>query len=338
MNTRKAKLLLIYNNVDISQELSEYMTGWTYTDNMSGAADDLQISLENRDLLWISDWVPEKGATLSAGIIRENWNEEGKNDSLRLGTFDIDEIEASAPPSTAVFKSVSIPESSSLRGENKNRAWEKTKLSVIANDISKQAGLGFFYDTDYDPEYDRIDQTEESDLSFLMSLCKNAGLCLKVTDKQIVIFDEQKYEAKEPIGDIVRDTSKIKYYQGRTTMNDVYSSCLVKYHDPNKNEVIQYKFTPKNPPKTNRVLVINERVSSIRDAEILAKKRLRQKNKKTTIFTVTIPGDLRYLASLTVNISGFGYFDGKYVITTCTHSQRNGFETKLKLRKCLEGY
>jgi phage protein D len=338
MQARRASLQLTYENVDISADLQPHLSGWNYTDNLSGQADDLQLTLEDREQLWTGDWMPEKGATVRAKIVQENWDQDGKTDELYLGQFEIDEIEPSGPPSTVVVKSVSVPESSSLRGEAKNRAWEKTNLSVIAGDVAGGAGLELFYDTDDDPEYDRAEQTEQSDLEFLMKLCDDAGLCLKVSDVQIVIFDEQKYEQQDPVDTIVKGQALIKSYRGRTTLTGVYKSCRVEYHDANGDENITAEYAPPNPLITGRVLVINERVSSIAEAEKLAKKRLRNENKNGTTFTITLVGDLRYLAGLTVNLSGWGAFDGKYIITQAAHGQQSGYETTLELRKCLEGY
>lgn len=329
---------MLYNNIDISAYLQPFLVGWTYTDNMSGQADDLQITLENTEQLWSGSWMPEKGATLKAKIIQENKKMFGTRDEVDLGLFEIDEVECSHPPSRATIKAISVPESSSLRGEFKNRAWEKTKLSVIAGDIANGAGLKLFYDTEDDPEYDRIEQTEETDLAFLMRLCNDAGLCLKVSGAQIIIFDEQKYESQAPFTRVMIGEGYIKEYRCRTTINGVYKACRVEYHDPNKKQKILYTFTPPNPPKTNRILVVNERVSSIKEAERLAQKRLRQQNKNATTVDLSLLGDVRFLAGLTVRLVGFGVFDGNYVIVQATHSQESGYNTKLKLRKCLEGY
>lgn len=338
MNARRARLLLTYENVDISADLQPHLLNWTYADNLSGQADDLQITLEDREALWIGSWLPEKGATLKAKIIRENWRGDKKTDELYLGTFEIDEIETNYPPSSVSIKAISIPESSSLRGQAKTRAWEKTKLSVIAQDIAGKAKLKLFYDTVDNPEYDRIEQTEESDLAFLMRLCNDAGLCLKVSDAQVVIFDEQKYEQQEPVTTIKKGETNIKSFHGRTTLSGLYKSCRVDYHDAGKKSQIKHEFTPPNPPKTGRVLVVNERVASVKEAERLAKKRLRQENKNGVTVSLTLLGETKYLAGLTVLLTGFGAFDGKYIIVQATHGQQNGYETSLELRRCLEGY
>jgi len=338
MEARRAYLTLVYDNVDISADLQPHLVSWTYTDNLSGQADDLQVTLEDKAQLWVNDWMPDKGAILKAKItqLHKKWSEEISE--MSPGLFEIDEIESSYPPSVVIIKGLSIPESSSLRGESKNKAWEKTKLSVIAADITKKAGLKLFYDTADDPDYDRVEQTEESDLVFLMRLCNDAGLCLKATDAQIAIFDEQKYEKQEPFTRVQKGEAYLKSYRFRTTLNGLYKSCRVEYHDANKKQTIKYTFTPPNPPATGRVLVVNERVASVKEAERLARKRLRQENKNAITASMTLMGDVRFLAGLTVRMVDFGVFDGNYIITQVTHSQQSGYETGIELRQCLEGY
>lgn len=335
--TRRAKLLLKYNNKDISADLAPFLLDFSYTDYASGKADDLQISLEDRGGLWRSSWMPDKGATIKASILTQNWEREGQIKKLPLGTFEIDEIECSGPPDTVKIKAVSVPVSASLRGEDKTRAWEKIKLSTIAKDIANGAGLKLLYDAEYNPVYDRIEQTEESDLAFLLRLCEDAGLALKVTDKQIVIFDESKYEKQPPITTIIRGKSPVISYSGISETREIYSSARVEYQGSDNKKGIKYTYTPSNRPKTGKTLVINERVTSIAEAEQLAKMRLRQKNKEEVKFNLTMMGDIRLVAGVTVKIKGWGNFDGKYFVETAEHSGP-GYTVKLELRRVLEGY
>ena len=45
------------------------------------------------------------------------------------------------------------------------------------------------------------------------------------------------------------------------------------------------------------------------------------------------------MAGITVQVSGYGAFDGKYIIETATHSvSKSGYKTDLTLRRVLEGY
>ena len=140
MEPRTSSIKILYNNKDISTDISKYIKSINYTDNLSGEADDLQITLEDRQGLWQSAWMPEKGATLEVSIITSRWNNlESQNDTLRLGYFEIDEITSSEPPREVQIKSVSIPDNSGLRGEERSRSWEKTKLYTIASDIATDA-------------------------------------------------------------------------------------------------------------------------------------------------------------------------------------------------------
>jgi phage protein D len=336
---RQAWLQVQYENADITADLQPHLKGWTYTDNLSGQADDLQITLEDRQQLWIGDWFPDRGAKLKATIKRNNWNDDNKEDELPLGTFEIDEIESDFPPSEVKIKALSVFQSTALKGEDKNRAWEKTKLSVIANDIAVGAGLTLYYDVQDDPEYDRKEQTEQQDLPFLQKLCQDAGLALKVSDEQIIIFDEAKYEQQAPIMTIDRLKFPIKKYNGRATINDTYSACQLKYRSPKGRKNYNYTFNPANPPPVKRVLVLRERFDSLNEAERKAKKALREKNSQAWQFTITILADLRLLSSMVVTLQNFGKFDGNWIITQATHGQStSGYEVNLQLRRCLEGY
>ncbi|MDX5091602.1 contractile injection system protein, VgrG/Pvc8 family, partial [Lactobacillus crispatus] len=268
----------------------------------------------------------------------ENWEQDGKTDNLDLGQFEIYELEVRFPPSIVSIKAISVPNSSSLRGERKNRAWEKTKLSVIAGDLASKAGLKLFFDGE-NVEYDRIEQTEESDLVFLMGLCNDAGLCIKITDKQLVIFDEEKYEQRPAIDTIKRDAPNIKSFQMQTTTQGLYRACRVSYHSPKGKKKYSYTYTPPKAPKTGRTLYINQRVSSIKEAQRLAKKKLRETNRNAMVASMTMIANNVYLAGHTLNLQGFGArFDGKYIITQITRSQGNGYEMNMEIRKCLEGY
>lgn len=336
---RRAQLKLKYEKTDISADLAPHLVGFSYTDHASGKADDLQITLDDREGLWRGAWFPDKGAMLTASLIVKNWDKLEEEQELPLGTFEIDEIECSGAPYTVTIKAVSVPESTSLRGQDKTRAWEKTTLKTIAADISGGAGLSLLYESAEDPKYDRREQTEQSDLSFLQKLCNDAGLSLKVTAGQIVIFDDSKYETMDPVMTITRNESNILKFSATSSLRDTYSACRVKYHNARKKQDVDYTFTPPNKPATGKTLVINEKVASIAEAETLAKKKLREKNKEEVKVSMTLPGSILLVGGVTVKISGWGKFDGKYFTEQGNHDAGgSGYTTKVDLRRVLEGY
>lgn len=122
-------------------------------------------------------------------------------------------------------------------------------------------------------------------------------------------------------------------------MNDTaYSSCHVSYTDPATGKVIEYTYTPRDSDKSGQVLEINEKVSNREEARQLAMKRLRQKNKSEYTANFTLVGDVLLVAGVTVNVSGFGMFDGKYIIEQAVHTVSSGYKVSIKLHRVLEGY
>ena len=99
---RRVSAIIKYDNKDISASLMPYVKSISYRDAMSGQADDLQITLEDRAGLWQSAWMPELGATLDVSLVTENWQDAGMlPQALRLGTFELDEITSTGYPSEA---------------------------------------------------------------------------------------------------------------------------------------------------------------------------------------------------------------------------------------------
>lgn len=236
LNVSAGRCLVIikYNDKDISADLQQYLKNVSYTDNMSGEADDLQLTLEDKAGLWQSSWMPETGATLDVSVKLLNWQGIGEQ-LVRFGLFEIDEITSSGMPSEVQIKAVSVPDDNNLRGAERTRSWEKAELKRIANDIATEAGLTLYYDVkEYNPVIDRAEQTEQSDLSFLYKLCADHGLALKICDKQVVIFDEADYEAAEAVALVPKPKASysigslkvldmLKSYSLRSKVRDVYN-------------------------------------------------------------------------------------------------------------------
>lgn len=348
MDTRRATAVVLYNNTDITADLNKYLKSISYTDNLSGEADDLQITLEDRAGLWESAWMPDKGATLDVSIVLHEWDGL-KNYVQRLGLFEIDEITSSGYPSEVQIKAVSVPDNNNLRGAERTRSWEKAELKRIANDIATEAGLTLYYDVkEYNPVIDRAEQTEQSDLSFLYKLCADYGLALKICDKQVVIFDEADYEAAEavalvpkPKGSFSAGSLKVldmlKSYSLRSKVRDVYKSCHVKYQDSSTKQKIEATFAAPDK-KIGKTLEVNEQVASIADAERLAKKKLREKNSDEVTGSFSFLGNPELAAAVNIQLSGFGAFDGKYIITKAQHDISSGYTTSIDVRRCLDGY
>lgn len=344
MNARRTEIRLTFDGTDITADINKYFQSLSYTDNESGKTDDLQVSLDDREGVWLGNWLntpsASKGAELSAVIIQKNWNSDEKDRVLDCGVFQLDSIDASGPPGKVTMKGTSIPYSSTIRTQKKTKAWEKFQLSKIANEIAAKNGFRCMFESAFDPFYTRTEQVQESDIVFLQRLCRNAGISLKVTAKIIVLFDAAAYEQKSAVRTIKRGSADVLSFSFSTNLHDTsYSKCHVSYTNPNTGATIEYTYTPKDADKSGQVLEVNEKVSSREEARQLAMKRLREKNKDEFKASFSLVGDAGLVAGVTVQVSGYGAFDGKYIIETAGHSVSNsGYKTDLTLRRVLEGY
>ncbi|WP_443683438.1 phage late control D family protein [Phascolarctobacterium faecium] len=171
---------------------------------------------------------------------------------------------------------------------------------------------------------------------------------MKISDKKIIVFDEAKYEAEKAKitivkpGTVYKKESGMKYlfvgtgYSLRTKIRDIYAACRVSYQHGSSKSNIEATYTVIG--KKGKTLQVNEQVESVAAALNLAKKRLREKNKDEVTGSLNMLGNFVLLSGVTVNLLGFGAFDGRYLITRASHDIGSGYTTNIDVRRCLNGY
>lgn len=356
---RRAWLIVTYNGKDISESLAQYVLSFSYTDNLTGQVDDISITLEDRAELWEADWMPERGATLDITICTYNWSDlYSEEQDLPLGKFEIDELEVSSAPNVVTIKAVaiSIGDDSTLRSTLRSHTWENISVQKAANDIAWQNGMKLQWYCDDNPNIDKLEQNDESDLDVLQKICDDAGFSLKVTTDTIIIFDVEKFEKEDvyaeyyhpgtTILNIVENQSKpvqtdaLLNYSFKAKIRDVYKKCHVKYAKDKDKSVIESTFVaPDKKEKEGATLEVHQQVSSQAEADRLAKKKLREKNCEEFTGSFSSDGNMELCAGETIEMLGFGNFSGKYIITQAKHDiSSSGFTSSVEIRKCLDGY
>lgn len=356
---RRAWLIVTYNGKDISESLAQYVLSFSYTDNLTGQVDDISITLEDRAELWEADWMPERGAILDITICTYNWSDlYSEEQDLQLGKFEIDELEVSSAPNIVTIKAVaiSISDDSTLRSTLRSHTWENISVQKAANDIAWQNGMKLQWYCDDNPNIDKLEQNDESDLDVLRKICDDAGFALKVTTDAIIIFDVEKFEKEDvyaeyyhpgtTILNIVENQSKpvqtdaLLNYSFKAKIRDVYKKCHVKYAKDKDKSVIESTFVaPDKKEKEGATLEVHQQVSSQAEADRLAKKKLREKNCEEFTGSFSSDGNMGLCAGETIEMLGFGNFSGKYIITQAKHDiSSSGFTSSVEIRKCLDGY
>ena len=349
---RRTRVEVSFEGVDITESMRDYFLSLTYTDNQEDETDDLQLTLQDTSGIWEAEWLNEivdaavAGAAesqlaISAVMVRQNWNGDGADDVLETGTFMLDKVDCSGPPSTVKISASSLPYSSQIRQTKQTKAWESYTLSGIANEMSGANGMVCMYLSERDPFYSRVEQYQASDIEFLQKLCHDAGCSLKVTNKTIVIFDQADYESRDAIRTIKKGDGSYTKYKLLVSTNDVqYASCRVWYNDPATGACIEGVAEADAESKKKddgQVLEIHARVSSIGEAKELAAKCLRLYNKYARTVQFTFPFEPEFLAGLNIKLDGWGGWDGKYIITQARHTiGQSGSTSVVNARKVIE--
>lgn len=337
MYTRHVGVRITIEGKDVTSDVSRYLQNVTYEDVLSGETDTVELEFEDEARLFISSWFPTRGATLQVELFRENWQSDGQLETLPLGLFEVDEIQNSYPPNIAKIKGNSCPQNSALRQTDESKSWEDVKLSQIAFDIAEASGVALFYDTSYDPVIKRAEQSELSRLAFLEKICKDNGLAVKIANGTLIIFDEEKYEQQSAVSVIAYDLSTVKKFSGTATLTEIYKACEVVYKHGKKDEKIQARFEDSSK-ESGKTLKVNQKVEDQAEADRLARKKLREKNREEVKVQLTLVGRFCYLSGQVVELTGHGFYDGGYLIERARHKVGDGYEVDLELRRCLNGY
>ena len=375
-SVRQTRLRILFSKqgVDVTEDLCKDLLSWSYTEHESGQADEVSLTLKDETGKWAGSWKPEGGERVQIYLSAGSPAKAGPESFL--GTFFIDTQRVSGAPKVYEFRAVSIPLNKPVRKRQKSRAWEKTSLKTMAEEIAKEAELELFWDSEENPEYDRLDQTRESGLKFLLKQCEDAGLSVKVTDRMLVIFGQERYEKRAPVKEIVLGESDILSYSFESAQSDSYKSVTIKWRDPSKKNkgkaagydfnlqkeksgrateydfnlqkikggstnsaVHEYTYTDPQADENGQVYEMKKRCTSLDEAKRLAKAKLRQLNCRRVTGDMTVVGDPLLVAGLVIAVKGFGSFDGNFIIEESGHSGGpSGYVTSLRLRRANKEY
>lgn len=350
--SKRSFLDLWFANGKVTEDVMPDLLSFSYTDNESMKTDSLSLSLMDPKGKWAGRFRPNDGEVVNASITPADvlGTAGSKFRTLSCGTFYVDSFRASGAPRTCEISAVSVPLDIPIRRKTKTRAWEKKSLKSIAGQLANENKLTLLWDvSDNNPTYDREDQKRESDLSFLMRLCENAGLSLKVTDKKLVIFDQASYEKKKPVRTLTLGESDVLSWEFTASVAETYKSVTVKYRDPKKSNVaqnvdesirsdkaayIEYTYVDDKVDSSGQEYEMKTRAKTYDEAKRLAKAKLRSLNRRSVTGSMSLVGDIGLVAGVVVTLKGFGSFDGNFVVEQAVHALgSSGYTTGLSLRR-----
>ena len=120
-HARRVRLAVTIGGHDATDALAPSLLSATYTDNAAGKADEVRLDLHDRDGKWLGEWAPKKGTEVSMRILCTDWFGPGQDASLNCGSFKVDEVEYSGPPTKVSIKAVSAALTDGLRETKKTQ-------------------------------------------------------------------------------------------------------------------------------------------------------------------------------------------------------------------------
>ena len=224
--------IILYNNKNITKNISKYIQSITYTDYEKGQSDEVTITLNDFDEFFQTDWHPTKGDKLSVQI-----GYSGER-LLNCGIFTIDEseFETSVDGDVFVIRALAASINEKIRQKNIKSYVNKT-LVDIARIIAKKhgytvAGSSGFIKIPYEAQYN------ESDIAFLSRIASTYGYIFKLTNDVITFVPVEKLEQAKTVLEISKkDIERARF---TNTATKTYTACRAKYLSPKSGKLISY--------------------------------------------------------------------------------------------------
>lgn len=329
-----------YEQKDITNDLTPYVRAVTYTDYLSGQSDTLEVELEDVDGRWLDTWYPGKGDQLSADMGYDN------APLLPCGSFEIDEIELSFPPSIVRIKALSTGVKKSVR-THQGRAYENTTLAAIAQRVAKRNKLTLVGKV-REIRIDRVTQYMETDVAFLTRLAREFGYAFKIAGNKLV-FSELA-ELRSTAAAVTLTLQELTQMTLRDKIKEVYQEVKQRYHNPKTKKLEVYGV------KDGQVQVVGQsearskdsgqqvsadthkmtaRAGSKATAQVKAQAALDASNLLQTAGSMTIPGNTRLVAGNTLELQRCGKLAGKYLIEAARHrmERSSGYTTEIEVKR-----
>lgn len=310
-----------------SSVMAEYNEGFTYVDPASGESDTIDLILTNKDMRWLNKWQPKKGDKITAKIVEKSWNKDGESKTFSCGKFCLDDLSYSGPELTCNIGGVSVPEKNAFRSTSRSKTWRKATIRIIASKIAKRYHLKLKYYGNK-IKIGTIKQSSESDSSFLKKICEDYGMGLKIYYGKLIIYDKGRFEKKASVATLTK--ADLQEWSYNSTISGTYTGAKIKYTSGKSGKTLKCKVG-----KGKRILNINEKAESLRDARLKACAKVNLENEKAETMTATIMANNKIVAGSTITIKGLNNISGKYFVDKVTHNieAEGAYTMNLELHK-----
>jgi len=170
---------LVQDGNNITSRLADRLESLTITDNRGLEADQLEVTLVDDDGLLD---IPMRGVQLSVSI---GWRDTGL---VEKGTYTVDEVEHSGAPDRLTIRARSADLRAGLT-QQKERSWHGLRVGDIVRKVAKENNLKAIIADPFNlKSIVHIDQTNESDISFLTRIARMFDALVNVKNGNLLFM------------------------------------------------------------------------------------------------------------------------------------------------------
>ncbi len=212
--------------------------------------------------------------------------------------------------------------------------YENQTLLGIAQTIAGKYGLSVVSAPDViDIIFERVTQKHETDLAFLKRLALEYDYDFTVRGTLLVFYSRSILEAILPIQRLTR--SDLESFEFRNRSHGTYVSAFVAYQDPLTKSLISQSAIEAAPIATGDILKMVSRVENGQQAAVRAQSVLNLSDRLFIDASLTMPGSVAMASGSTIEVSGFGEFDGTYIVIVARHriDRAHGYTTRVEVSR-----
>jgi len=309
----QADFELIANKENITELLRDRLLELRITDKAGLDSDELEIRLDDRDG---RVEFPPKGAILRVAL---GWRGQAL---APMGSFTVDEIELSGPPSTITIRAKPSDMRQDARS-TRSVAYEATTLAAIVAAIASRNGWEPACSVEV--AVPRADQQGESDLHFVTRLARQHGATATVKEGKLIVLprDSGKSASGKAVPAVTLTPQDLVSYQLTFPDRASFAKVKARAHDPKTGKQVVVELP--NPDGTAAQAGgehVDRHVYPTPDAaKAAAKSRLDGLNRATASGNLSSIGRADIGAESTVRLSGFkAGADGDYLVESVTRT------------------
>ncbi|MJH75845.1 late control protein D, partial [Salmonella enterica subsp. enterica] len=179
LNSKSPAFSITIEGKDVTTVMDARLISLTLTDNWGFEADQLDLELDDADGLIA---LPRRGAVIQLAL---GWKGQPL---FPKGAFTVDEIEHSGAPDRLTIRARSADFRETLN-TRREKSWHQTTVGKVVKEIAARHNLKVALGKDLtDKALDHMDQTNESDASFLMKLARQYGAIASVKDGNLLFI------------------------------------------------------------------------------------------------------------------------------------------------------